>query len=327
MRWEHKTHTRQRTDITPPSRKARPVTVPPGRGGGRSSELPAPPWPPELPAPPWPPFCLFRSGGPRPVILSVSVLQGLQSGTDRMEAMAELGALEAMAVQGAPKAMAEQGAQEAMAVQGAQEAMAVQGAQEAMAGGLCGRGLVPQPGHSSRNSSTPQKKFHGAATGYQEPSGAKQTGTGHPTGTESPPLAKLGSWGFFWVWQGVRGPHRVPQQALPRQAKLSCHVHWDSSGAGGSSCCGHGGHSWAACPRRVSMDMTRQDALKLFLWAWQDLKSMTLGKWHGTPDHDVWTGSTGSESAAAGGLATWTTGGLATRTAGVLATWTAGRLG
>ncbi len=43
-------------------------------------ELPAPPWPPELPAPPWPPNCLFRSGGPRPVFLSVSVLRGLQSG-------------------------------------------------------------------------------------------------------------------------------------------------------------------------------------------------------------------------------------------------------
>ncbi len=42
-------------------------------------ELPAPPWPPELPAPPWPPNCLFRSGGPRPVFLSVSVLRGLQS--------------------------------------------------------------------------------------------------------------------------------------------------------------------------------------------------------------------------------------------------------
>ncbi len=42
-------------------------------------ELPAPPWPPELPAPPWPPNCLFCSGGPRPVFLSVSVLRGLQS--------------------------------------------------------------------------------------------------------------------------------------------------------------------------------------------------------------------------------------------------------
>ncbi len=39
------------------------------------------------------------------------------------------------------------------------EAIAVQGAQEAMAGGLHGRGLVPRPGHSSRNPSTPPKKI------------------------------------------------------------------------------------------------------------------------------------------------------------------------
>ncbi len=81
-------------------------------------------------------------------------------------------------------------------MQGAQDAMAVQGAHEAMAGGLLGRGLVPRPGHSNRNPSTP-KNFHGAARGYQEPSGAKQTGqdgppgltnkTRWPTGTGSPP--------------------------------------------------------------------------------------------------------------------------------------------
>ncbi len=71
-----------------------------------------------------------------------------------------------------------------MAVQGAQEAMAVQGAQEAIAGGLRGRGLVPRPGHSSRNPSTPQKKFHGAARGYQEPSGAKHTGQDSPPGLD-----------------------------------------------------------------------------------------------------------------------------------------------
>ncbi len=46
------------------------------------------------------------------------------------------------------------------------------GAQEAMAGGLHGRGLVPQPGHSSRNPSTPPN-FNGVSRGYQEPSGAR----------------------------------------------------------------------------------------------------------------------------------------------------------
>ncbi len=101
--------------------------------------------------------------------------------------MAELGAQEAMAVQGA---------QEAMAVQGAQEAMAVQGAQEAMAGGPCGRGLGPLgPAPTAGTLLPPQKNFPEEVRGYQEPSGAKQTGqykmTGKPsrarqTGQDSP---------------------------------------------------------------------------------------------------------------------------------------------
>ncbi len=82
------------------------------RGRAEGTEAKAPedhlPWPPELPAPPWPPelrapctamasrapsstmasrapssamvpVCLFHSGGPRPVFLSVFVLRGLQS--------------------------------------------------------------------------------------------------------------------------------------------------------------------------------------------------------------------------------------------------------
>ncbi len=40
-----------------------------------------------------------------------------------------------------------------------------------------GRGLVPRPGRSSRNPSTPpQKKFPGEVRGYQEPSGARPRG-------------------------------------------------------------------------------------------------------------------------------------------------------
>ncbi len=99
--------------------------------------------------------------------------QDHRTGTSRAEqmteAMAELGALEAMAVQGA---------QEAMAVQGAQEAMVVQGAQEAMVDGL-----------SSTPAGTllsPKKKFPGEVRGYQEPSGARQTGQ-YMTRQENPP--------------------------------------------------------------------------------------------------------------------------------------------
>ncbi len=111
-------------------------------------------------------------------------------------AKAEQGALEAMAEQGAQKAMAEQGAQEAMVELGALEAMAVQGAPEAMAGGLSWPWPWPpstRPGHYSRDLCIPPKKIHGAVTGYQEPSGTRQTGTGQPTGKGSPPWAKLGS--------------------------------------------------------------------------------------------------------------------------------------
>ncbi len=49
----------------------------------------------------------------------------------------------------------------------------------------------------------------------------------------------------------------------------------------------------AACPRRVSVDKTDM-MIKMFLWAQQDK--------HGTPGRDVWTGSMGLGSAAAGRL-------------------------
>ncbi len=91
------------------------------------------------------------------------------------------------------EAMAELGAQEAMAVQGAQEAMAELGALETMvelgpgghgrARGSGGHGRSssgpwpqsPRPGPYSRNPITPQKNFHGAVRGYQEPSRAGHT--------------------------------------------------------------------------------------------------------------------------------------------------------
>ncbi len=128
--------------------------------------------------------------------------------------MAELGALEAMAVQGAQetmvelgalKAMAELGALEAMAELGALETMAELGALETMADGLRDLGLGPLGlAPTAGTLTTPPKKFPGEVRGYQEPSGAKQTGqyktrqesppgsdrqdrTGQPTGTRSPP--------------------------------------------------------------------------------------------------------------------------------------------
>ncbi len=70
--------------------------------------------------------------------------------------MAELGAQEAMAELGALETMAELGALEAMAELGSQEAMADH--------------LQPEPFYP------PPSNFHGAARGYQEPSGAGHTG-------------------------------------------------------------------------------------------------------------------------------------------------------
>ncbi len=86
-----------------------------------------------------------------------------------------------------------------MAELGAQEAMAELGAQEAMAGHLRGLGLGPLgPAPTAGTLSTPPKHFPGVFRGYQEPSGAKQTGqdrnrtgTGQPTGTGSPPGLSL----------------------------------------------------------------------------------------------------------------------------------------
>ncbi len=190
--------------------------------------------------------------------------------------MAELGALEAMAVQGA---------QEAMAVQGAQEAMVVQGAQEAMVDGL-----------SSTPAGTllpPKNNFPGEVRGYQEPSGARQTGQ-YMTRQENPPgpdkqdipqepealLGWLGSWGFLWAWRGVRGPYRVPQQPLPYQRQ-----------GGWNGLRGHKTRS--RLPQTSLQGQDRQDLIKMFLWAQQDK--------HGSPGRDVWTGSTGLGLAAAGG--------------------------
>ncbi len=73
--------------------------------------------------------------------------------------------------------MAELAALEAMVEQGAQEAMVVQGAQEAMAGGPCG--LSPlSPAPTAGTLLPPKKNFPGEVRGYQEPSGARQTGMG-----------------------------------------------------------------------------------------------------------------------------------------------------
>ncbi len=94
-------------------------------------------------------------------------------------------------------------------------------------------------------------------------------------------------------WAGLEAEdplgHDMTSGALT--GSLSNRFHIYDRGTGGWN--GLRGHKKrAACPRRVSTDKTRQ-GFKMFLWAQQDK--------HGTPGRDVWTGSTGLGSAAAGG--------------------------
>ncbi len=148
------------------------------------------------------------------------------------------------------------------------EAMVELGAQEAMAGGLHGRGLVPRPGHSSRNPSTPPKKFPGVVRGYQEPSGAKQTGqyktgqdsppgpdrqdrTRHPTGTGSPP-GRARKLRLLLGMTRSQGPSQGPSATASTSAT-------GGQAAGMTSAATTRG---AACPRRVSADKTDKTRLK-----------------------------------------------------------------
>ncbi len=75
----------------------------------------------------------------------------------------------------------------------------------------------------------PPPPFPGEVRGYQEPSGAKQTGQDRDRTTHrnrKPSWAKLGSWGFLWAWRGGRGPYRVPQQPLPSQRQGGMRLEW-----------------------------------------------------------------------------------------------------
>ncbi len=168
--------------------------------------------------------------------------------------------------------------------------MAELGALEAMADGLRGpRPRPPRPGPYSRNPTTPPQNFHGEVRGYQEPSRAKQTGqyktrqdsppgpdrqdrtrrqesppgpdrqdmmtgkpsrarqTRHPTGTRSPPgLARrlrlpLGM-------TRIQGPSQGPSATASTSATRGQAARMASMAT----------TRGAACPRRVSMDKTRQ---------------------------------------------------------------------
>ncbi len=130
----------------------------------------------------------------------------------------------------------------------AQEAMAVQGAQEAMA-------------------------ELGEVRGYQEPSGARHRQTGHdcppglnrqdmtwqPTGTGSPP----------GLAQKLRLPLGMTRSQGPLQGP-SATAFISTTGRQAAEMASAATKQGAACPRRVSMDKTWQDLMKMFLWAQQD---------------------------------------------------------
>ncbi len=196
--------------------------------------------------------------------------QESRTGTSRAEqtgTMAELGAQEAMAVQGAQEAMAELGAQVAMAELGAQEAMAELGALEAMADGLRGLGLGPLgPAPTAGTHTTPQKNFPGEVRGYQEPSGAKQTRQ-YKTKQERPPgpdrQDRTAHRNQKPSWAGLEAEassgHDMTSGALTGSLSNRFTSTTRGQAARMASMATTRG---AACPRRVSVDKTRQGTLK-----------------------------------------------------------------
>ncbi len=171
--------------------------------------------------------------------------------------MAELGALEAMAVQGA---------QEAMVELGALVAMAELAALEAMADGL--RGPWPRSGPYSRNSYYPpqKKKSLGKWGGIRSPPGLNRQDstkqdrkalqgqtdkTGQPTGTGSPPgLARRRRLllGMTRSQRPTQGPSATASTSATRGQAARMASMATTRGA--------------ACPRRVSMDLTWHGKLK-----------------------------------------------------------------
>ncbi len=152
-----------------------------------------------------------------------------------------------------------------------------------MAGGPCGP--------TSGTLSTPpqkKKKFPGEVRGYQEPSGAKHrhrtgqpsrarhTGQDSPPGTGSPPgLAR--KLRLLLGMTRSQGPSQGPSATASTSATRGQ--------AAGNGLRGH--YKKSRLPQMSLHGQDRQDTLNLFLRARQDLKTMTLGTWHGTPGRDV----------------------------------------
>ncbi len=134
----------------------------------------------------------------------------------------------------------------------------------------------PGPAPTAGTLLPPQKNFPGEVRGYQEPSGAKQTGqcktTGKPsrarqTGQDSPQEQEA----LLGCFQKLRLPLGMTSQ-WPSQGPSATAFISATREAGGWN--GLRGHKTRSHLPRVSMNKT--DMIKMFLWAQHDLKTALL---------------------------------------------------
>ncbi len=180
------------------------------------------------------------------------------------------------------------------------------GALEAMAGGPCGRGVVPRPGYYSRTSTTKSpppktKNPWGRCRGIRSPPGLN-TETRQPTGTGSPPWARLGCWGPRSCHSG----HDMKSGALTVSLSNCFHLH---ERRGKRLVLASVAIPRSALPVPDDSPWTRQDSLKLFPWAQQVLKSMSLDntEWHSWPWLGNWIPGCWSEPQLGGLSQRWPT--------------------
>ncbi len=211
-RREHMTHTTEDWHYSPlPKGSSRALTVPSGRGGG-------------------------RSGGPSGQTRTGTQDGDLQSGTDR---------------------------------QGPWRCRELRWPWQMVFGGL---GLSPLgPAPTAGTPFTPPKKISLGKSGgirshteqYRTALQGQTDRTGQPTGTGSPPgLARRLRLllGMTRSQRPSQGPSATASTTRGQAARMA------------SMATTRG----AACPRRVSVDMTRQDLIKMFLWAQQNRHTALL---------------------------------------------------
>ncbi len=116
----------------------------------------------------------------------------------------------------------------------------------------------------------PPKNFPGEVRGYQEPSGAKQTGQ-YKTRQDSPPGPDRQDRTDHDDRKALQGQtDRTGQTTMTGKPSTSATRGQAARMASMATARG------ATCPRRVSMDKTRQGIFKMFLWAQRDRHTALL---------------------------------------------------